>query len=232
MSGDILMVMLVFYCWWLVVVAGISIALLVLFIVGVVLGAQESVAAGGKWRKPVADNSIALFCALLSTNPTTTCNSRQLYCSARACVLLSTTMLAVAADNFVALRVLELSVLCFLLLLLLHADQIIPDISIARASVLLSSTTATMANCKSRLLCRMAFRNFDTADLAKLPFLSPLLAFYCFPPHFFFILHSGRLQTSALLSIAVCFLEVEGSLNLCSCCDPFYFVPVHRFSAF
>ena len=77
-------------------------------------------------------------------------SSRQLYCSARACVLLSTTMLAVAADNFVALRVLELSVLCFLLLLLLHADQIIPDISIARASVLLSITSDTMDNRESK----------------------------------------------------------------------------------
>ena len=144
MSGDILMVMLVFYCWWLVVVAGISIALLVLFIVGVVLGVgncnivllvlclvlRRAWQQGGKWRKPVA----------------ATRSSRQLYCSARACVLLSTTMLAVAADNFVALRVLELSVLCFLLLLLLHADQIIPDISIARASVLLSITSDTMDN--------------------------------------------------------------------------------------
>ena len=105
-------------CWYFYCAVGAC-------IVGVVLGAQESVAAGGEVEE-------------------TSGSSRQLYCSARACVLLSTTMLAVAADNFVALRVLELSVLCFLLLLLLHADQIIPDISIARASVLLSITSDTM----------------------------------------------------------------------------------------
>ena len=116
------------------VVTGISVALLVLVLLVLCLVLRRAWQQGGKWRKPVA----------------ATRSSRQLYCSARACVLLSTTMLAVAADNFVALRVLELSVLCFLLLLLLHADQIIPDISIARASVLLSITSDTMDNRESK----------------------------------------------------------------------------------